>query len=44
MAVAISGFNVFLALFLGIFVAGSIGIYYSDVTFYCWLKKSMKDF
>ncbi len=44
MAVAISGFNVFLALFLGIFVAGIIGIYYSDVTFCCWLKKSMKDF
>ncbi|WPM06288.1 Na+/H+ antiporter NhaC family protein [Borreliella sinica] len=44
MVVAISGFNVFLALFLGIFVASAIGIYYSDITFLSLAKKINEGF
>ncbi|AJA90429.1 sodium:proton antiporter [Borreliella chilensis] len=44
MVVAISGFDVFLALFLGIVVAGIIGMYYSDVTFLLLAKKINEGF
>ncbi|WKC78173.1 Na+/H+ antiporter NhaC family protein [Borreliella turdi] len=44
MVVAISGFDVFLALFLGIVVAGIIGIYYSDITFLLLAKKINEGF
>lgn len=44
MVFAISGFDVFLALFLGIVVAGIIGIYYSDITFLLLAKKINEGF